>query len=398
MVAPYYPPQPPAYPPPPGYPQVAGAGGYQPPPAPPQAAPAAPPPYGQPPGPAQDMNAMMGVFQQMFEMYRQMQLQAAPAAPPPPPSMMMPPPPPGSDANVQMAWMQQAFDLFQRMQPNAQPPVAPSAPQPPQNPIAYGMPPVQPPPGMLFVPGFGFVPVERLAQAIGGSGVGGDERRPPPYRPRAPYNPQHAEYERPAYGGPPPQQGAPYGGYRSGGGGYQSPPPQSAPRTPADEFRDAVSVVRTAVESLREVEAILPNQREMFAEPPEPVESDSPFQVIDAGPAKIVVNRQDGAMRGFESFAANLPSIFKWGGEQLEVLRKAQAERQQPPQRQQLPRGYVEVTEGYRPPPGYVAVPVDDRDRLPPPPTDLPPPLHAPQQQQAWGGPPPQPWGPEEEG
>jgi len=107
-----------------------------------------------------------------------------------------------------------------------------------------------------------------------------------------------------------------------------------------------------------------------------PAEEDdgSPVRVVETGPARVVYNKEDGSVRGFETIVANADKIFKFVGEQADRLRDAQERRvqQQQPQQRVLPRGYVEVGPGYQPPPGFVAVPVDD---LPPPPEYVPPPV-----------------------
>ena len=122
------------------------------------------------------------------------------------------------------------------------------------------------------------------------------------------------------------------------------------------------------------------------------------------GPAKGVINRSDGSLRGFETAMANLPDILGWIGKQGEAIRKARAdERRQ--QQQLLPPGYVMAGPDYQPPDGYVAVPVcrhgrpisdcpDEQCRggvqgapqqaqapaqapLPEPPAEMPPPIAA---------------------
>ena len=115
------------------------------------------------------------------------------------------------------------------------------------------------------------------------------------------------------------------------------------------------------------------------AEPPEPEDDDTPVRVIDMGPAKGVINRSDGSLRGVETFMANLPDILKWVGEQRTEIRKAQEKRQE---KQQLPPGYAVAGPGYEPPEGFVAVPVDQippaaqqATSLPEPPAEMPPPI-----------------------
>ena len=71
---------------------------------------------------------------------------------------------------------------------------------------------------------------------------------------------------------------------------------------------------------------------------PEPPGDDSPVRVIDVGPAKMILNNDDGSTRVWESLIANAPSAFKFMGEQLDAIRKMNMERearkQQPQQLQ----------------------------------------------------------------
>jgi hypothetical protein len=228
-----------------------------------------------------------------------------------------------------------------------------------------GVPPVQPPPGMVFVPGWGMVSMEALAQAqaqtAGGTG------------PRT---------------GSQPQYGVADGGYAHRPGGYPTPPP--APKSMADQFREATSVIRLATEIAEEFR---PQSSPVASSP-----DDSPIKVIDTGVAKIVVNKADGSARFWESAWANSDKIFKWLGEQHEAIQKAAKEREQARSRAPLPPSYVEVTPGYKPPPGMGIVPVAPmapqplyalpqqhqapaQPPLPPPPAQVPPPItHSPQQ------------------
>jgi len=270
---------------------------------------------------------------------------------------MPPPPPPGSDMPAMMAWMKQAFDIFQSTQTPQPAPVhsVPTQPQQSPNP-ASGGPNVQPPPGMMWawIPNFGFA----LMPAGGGSSPGGGPslyRRPPPYG---------SDRESPPYPGR-----------------HEPPPPPQRERTAAEQFREAISVVRTAVDAVGEMNTMLPNFGGGASEPSSGDEdADSPVKVIDTGRGKFVLDKTNGGFRGWESLYANLPDLLKWAGEQREEIQKMNT-RQRP---QQLPAGYVEVGPGYQPPPGFVAVPVDPQQPLPPPPTNMPPPI---QPSQSWGEP-----------
>jgi hypothetical protein len=338
-------------------------------------APAQPSQPAQPPQvfvqpPAFDPGPVMSMMSQMLQMFRQMQPpQPPPQQPPQPqPQFVMPPPPPQSaDPAAQMAWMQQAVQLFQQMQPQPQP-------QPPPPVVQVTPPPAVDPMAMMTQM---FKLFQQMQESL----------RPPPERGPGP------EYRGPMYRGPrpyPPQGGDPGVGYS----GPHSSPPQPAqqrPQTAAEQFRKAISVVRTAVNVVEEMNAMLPNQGQQQEAPASAAEADddSPVQVVDMGPAKVVINKHDGSARYWESFWANSDKIFKWAGEQHEKIQRGSTERQrrqQPPQ--QLPPGYVEVGPGYQPPPGYVAVPVDPQTEqgLPPPPERVPPPIE-PSSRQAWGDP-----------
>lgn len=451
------------YPVPPGYPQPPQQAQQPPPAAQPaaaQAAPAAPqaptqmppqmPPqvFVQPPPPAPglDIASLLAFQKQLFEMLQSVQPQHPPQPPQPqyapqpqpppmPMPMMMPMPMPaqpgapaqnGFDLASLMALQKQVFEMLQSAQPQAAPAPAPGRggsaqpqqPQPPPQMAALmgmmGMPPMSPPPGTIWVPGFGFVPLDRLTQAISPGGPGGA----PPYRGRPPYGPgggapypgqYPGQYPEGAPGGPygPRGPGGPpgYGPPGYGPPGYGPPgygPPQRE-KTAAEQFREAMGVVRTAVETVQDLNAMIPGAMPGVAAPPQEGDGgeESPIQVIDTGPAKLVINKEDGSLRKWETGWANMDKVFKWVGEQREALTKAAVERRAEERRQQqpLPPGYVEVGPGYQPPPGYVAVPADPRElqaaqqqqhALPPPPADVPPPISQPQQppqRPMWGMP-----------
>ena len=417
-----------------------GSPGYAPTPAP--AAQAAP--VVAAPGVADPMQ-MFSMFLKMQEMLRQQQPQQAAGAPQQPqaPQPTMPPMPAQNDPAAMMKWMQDCFQMFQQMQasvqqaqapqPAAQPqpapvaamptdpmawfhtfqqmqqmmqPQAPAAParrgehhpqnqapmHPAMNPVLamMGMPPVQPPPGMMWVPGFGFVSVDALTHAVAGGRPGGGGGGPSgapamagpyrgPYRP--PYDPGHA---------PPP-------GYAGGPYPQQPPPP---PKTAAEQFRDSISVLKTAAEMVSEVQSLFPGQ-EAPAAPAEreKEEEPSPVRIMEVGEYKLALDRERGNTRGWETLWANMPNLLKWAGEQREAIQKAQAEKKQ--EKPQLPPGYVEVTPGYVPPPGYVPVPVDQippqfqppaQHALPQPPEQMPPPITPqpqaqPDPRRTWGPP-----------
>jgi hypothetical protein len=315
----------------------------------------------------------MTMMQQMFQMFQQMQQSQSPTTP-------TSPSPQGSDPGALLTWMQQ---LFQKMQT---PPAQPAAPPSPQ---MAGMPPVQAPPGMFFVPGFGFVPLEKLFQALSGAPSApssggpysrpyGAQRPPPGEYQRTPYNP-HGDPQYPAYGA----QRQPYG--------QPGEPPLQ--KTIVDGFREAASVIDMAVGI---AERFRPQQQQQPApEPDRGNEDENPMRIVDVGDFKLVVDKKDGTARKWETGVANLGPVMKFVAEQREAFQKTKYEQEARQQRQPLPQGYVEMTPGYQPPPGYVAVPVDrlpaSYDQgLPQPPDQMPPPIgqqEQPQQRRTWGMP-----------
>lgn len=374
--------QPMSYQPPPGYPP-----GYPPPgygaqswqpqqPAQPAAAPAqagAPQVFVQPPaGP--DLAATLTGFQQLFGVFQEMTRQMTPppsAAPSAVPQMAMPPPPATLDMPSMMAWFQQMLEMARSMQPHARagtpaPTPAPAMPQMAAQPtmgVGYGMgPPMQPPEGMMWIPNFGFVPLEALVRAIGGG--------------RGPHSPT-------------------MGGGSTMGASAHRPPPTPTPRerSAAEQFREAISVVRTANAVAREFAEMtgVGGGGAVAAEPENSEDDENPIRILEAGGTKLLLNKEDGKLRVWETGLANIDKVFKWAGEQVDAVRKGQEERRareaQPAQ--QLPPGYVEVGPGYTPPEGWVPVPVDPRTiprtgpaqtpparpSLPQPPQVMPPPL-----------------------
>jgi hypothetical protein len=281
--------------------------------------------------------------------------------------------------------------MMQKMTPPQQAP-SPS-PSPPQ-PSAPAQPPVQAPPGMFHVPGFGYVPADRLFSALSGQqpvppgvGPGGYPRGPyarPGYGERPPYQ-QPGQY--------PPAPGYPgYPGYPSQ---QQQSPTQS--KTMAEQFQEANSVLDMAVRMANRFRQ--PDAATSDPDPDRGSDDDTPVKVVEVGDFKLVVDKKDGSPRKWETGVANLGTFFKFVAETREAILKAQSDK--PKQNQNLPPGYVEVTPGFRPPPGYVAVPVDPQTMqpqgLPQPPAEMPPPLASeppstPQpQRRTWGMPPTMP-------
>jgi len=328
MPPPYYPPQPqPQYPP--QYPQQA--------PPQPQAPPQTPTASS---GASPDPMAMM---QQAFQMLQQMRDSFQAQQPPAPQMPPMPTSPPGATQDP-MAMMQQMFQLLQQMQPQPQPgtqqqaaPTPAPIPQPPQPAPTPQIDPMAMMRQMFDM----FRDYQEMMQAM---------QPPREEPPRRPYFPPA---DRPFV------------------------PPQRQP-TAAEQFRDAISVVRTAVDATRELNSLVPQQHSSEAETAayEPDE-ESPVKIIDTGAGRLVVDKKTGSLRGWETGWANMDKMLKWVADQREEIQRANARSQAPTQQRQLPPGYVEVTEGYEPPPGFVAVPVDlpRSDDLPPPPEQAPPPL-----------------------
>lgn len=325
-------------------------------------------------------DAMMTMMQQMFGMFQNMQQQAQQAVaaahpvpqqpvmhpvPQQPVMQSLPPPPQTSDPAVMMGWMQQMFGLFQQMQhqlaqrsaPPQSPPVqAPApAPQPQSDPMAMM--------GQFFKM---FMDMQQAAnqtvrQAQPSARGGGPYLGPRP-DPQQPY----------------PQQ-------------YQPPYAQPArQKTAAEQFRENVTEVRSFAETLQDLGTIFPGQQPPAAAAErDDREEDAPVKVMEVGDHKLVLDNRDGSVRKYETVVANLTPIMKWLGEQREAIQKANTDREQKKQ-QQLPPGYVEVGPGYVPPPGFVAVPVDQIPQqlppqqqqapaaqapLPPPPAQMPPPI-----------------------
>lgn len=320
-----------------------GHGQPWPPPHPPVPQQAQPQVVVQQPAPAggMDMNSMLQTFQAFQKMLQEAQPTAQPLPPP------MPAPSPQVATTEQF---RQMLEIVRQMQGGTAQPPAPVAPvvQPvPQHIIA---PPPQPAPVDQFTQ------MKQMFELFKDVLASAPAPAPPvrePYRgPRSPYYPQE--------GAPPPGP----------------PVPSPRPQSPIDTLREAMSVVRMARDMQQEASDLFPGQQEYGG----PEDNDSPVEIVDTGNGKIARNKNDGSIRWGETGMLALPGVLKWVGEQREAIQKEAAERQRPPPKQQLPPGYVEVTPGYEPPPGFVAVPVDD---LPPPPAHVPPPVDS-----RWGAPP----------
>lgn len=366
------------------------------------AAPYAPPaPYAQPypapaapihPGAPFDASALLALQKQIFDMVQAMQAQrqaAAPVASAAPAA----PPVPGLDVGALLAVQKQVFDMVQTVQgaaPQQPASPAPVAPPQPQDPTAT----------LLAMQRQVFDMVQALQRG-----------QPAPAQPApaaAPADPTSAmlamqkqvfdmvmQLTRAAQ---PPQPAPPrYGGpYRSP---YRPPHDPSDPYAPAPPYYRPPARPQTAFEQLRDAAGVFRDLRRVerefgFGAPAaeEGEEDDSPVRVIDMGPAKGVINREDGSLRVTETVMANLPDALKWFGEQAAAVRKARddrAERDRRAAAPSLPPGYVVVGPDYQPPPGMVAVPVapiaeqaesptgpqPQPQPLPEPPEEMPPPL-----------------------
>ena len=378
--------------------------------------------------PSTDPIAMM---QAMFQMFQQMQPQQPPAPQPQPAQVPTPFVMPATPPTDPMAMMQAMFQMFQQMQPKPNPPQttpAPGAPStpapqvtpgPPTDPMAmmqrmFGLfqemqakaqgsqPPAHaplphPPPTVVVPPAVD--PMAMMQQMFGlFQQMHETVRRSQPAPSAGPYRPRYPGDERDPSA--PPYGRSPY-----------APPPQR-PRTAAEELRDAVSVMRSTIEVAQEFGGFGAPAAEP---PPPPDDDDNPVKVIDMGPAKGVINRSDGSLRGFETVMANLPDIIKFVGETGTAIRKAREANVQRSERQRpnLPPGYVYAGPDYQPPEGFVAVPVDEipqqaaSESLPPnthggarvgvdraaqaplpePPAEMPPPIAESGPSQTWGMP-----------
>ena len=428
---------PPNYPPPPygappygapyppqGYPQQP----YPPQPVPqpvPQAAPpppAAPAPAPMPqfmvPQPGMTFEQMIALQRTNFEMLQQAMAQGAanvpqPAPPVPQPQPSMPYMPPGSVfiPGVGVLTMEQAAQFFAGSRPQQAAPPPPEPAQPQRVPMR--MPPVAPPPGTVYVEGFGFVSFQALAEAqAAAQGVAPPRGAPPGYRPPPYPGSQRPAYAPSAYARAPYREDGPPPDYR----GYPPPPPPrepEPPRTPEQQFQDMFNTVQTAASMAQRMQKIFSGGLPAAAVAPEPAyepepPEEPPVRVMDVGKMKLVYDKDTGSARWWESTMVNLPDIIKWGAEQAEKIQRS-SQQTAPPPPTRLPPGYVEVGPGFTPPPGYRAVLVDPSQvpqaheappppqqtqpaqaPLPPPPAYIPPPITMVQEPEEtpWGMPP----------
>ena len=268
-----------------------------------------PPPFGADP---------MAMMRQMFAMFNDMR-EAVQQPAYAPPTMQMPPPPPShADPQAMMGWMQEMFRTFQQMQVQQQP-VQRQQPQAP-------------------------VQLDQMAMMKQMFELFKDMRST--FQP-SPQQEIRSQYRSGPY--PEGRERVPY-----------LPPAQAQrPQTAAEQFREALTVVRTAVSAAQEINDLIPSaSRDVDVG----ISSEEPdagqIKIVDMGGVPVAFER-DG-VNGWMTGLANLNKVLKWVGEQREEFQKSQARLQQNRPARQLPHGYVEVTEGYVPPPGYVAVPVNE--------------------------------------
>lgn len=314
----------------------------------------------------------MAMFRQMFELVQSVQLQAQPMPQQPPMQPMpysMPAPPTSPDPTSMMQWFREMLEVVRQVPPQ-HPGAQPPQPQPHTGPM---LPRTPPPAGFVWQ----WLPNDNTCVAIPDPTNVGSTPARGPYRP--PYYSQGDRGAPPYYpqgirGGPQPYAGT------------QAPP--SRQQSAAEQFRDALSVVRTAVDAVNEFDSLIPGRGGGHVDEAPEVDDDAPVRIVKSGDIDLVYDRNNN-LRGWESLLSNIPAAAKWFGEQRELIQRAADERRrkQEPQ-QRLPPGYVEVGPGYQPPPGYVAVPVDQippEEELPPPPAEIPPPIQQSESKRSWG-------------
>ena len=332
----------------------------------------APAPAAAAPSAGVDLLAMQ---KQMFDMLQQMQAAAGGAATqanPPPAAVAAPAAAPAPQVDP-LAMQRQMFDMMLQMMQAASGSAAPARSASPPPAQQQQPPPVDP----MAMMGQFFEMFMKMQQSAASAARQAQPPSAAPYSrgpylgPRPGYDPQHA----PTY----------------------APQAHQPPKSPAEQFRESITSVRAVAEELQGL-GLWPDRSAPAPKREEPEEEDAPVKVMDVGDYKLVIDKRDGSARKYETVVANLTPIMKWVGEQREAIQKAHAEREQKMQ-QQLPPGYVEVTPGFVPPPGYVVVPEQppaqvapqQQQALPPPPAQMPAPIgEEPQQQpqrRTWGAP-----------
>jgi hypothetical protein len=279
----------------------------------------APIPGGTPPGstvygtPSQGAPSGQNYAQPQYGQQEQQQQQQPRYAPPPQYGPQPQPQPQSQDFSSLMEIQRQVAELNGRLtavlsQPAPQPQAAPapppqfvqiphSAPAPAPAPAQAPQQQVQPPAGMFHIPGFGFVPTARLFEALSGA---------PGVAPAL----QVAPAPRPS-------------------------PPQPEP-TAADQFRNAIGLIKTAVDAASTMQSILPQQP--LPPPPtvqEKEEDESLTKIMQLGDIKAVVNKADGNVRLVDTALANSDKIMSWIDKTRQQMQQSVT---QPQSMQQMPQ------------------------------------------------------------
>lgn len=313
----------------------------------------------------------------MLETMRQMyqfavSMQPPPPAPAPPPVAFVPqgppvvPPPPTSMNPADMlAYMRQMSDIVQQLMAVRTAP-AQAAPPAAYPPAATSQPPR---PGHIWIEQLQtYVPLATLARALSEPSRGPVSGPPPDgsgYPPSRSVGPSRGPHREREIG--------------------QTYPPYQPPRerSVVEQFRDSISVVRTVANMAQEANEILGGGEPSAPAPEASPEDDGPMRVMKFGDSSLAFDRESGAFELVASLVMNGDRILKAANEHIiqPLQQRRQASQQQP-----LPSGHVVLTPDYRPPPGMIAVPVD---QLPPGLPDLPPPISepAPAQRSAWNAP-----------
>ena len=270
----------PGMPPPGWYPGMAPAAAAPAAPAAPPAAPAAPPP---PPasGEVADLRAQVGFLSgQLAQLLTKVGMPTPPALAPQV-TFVSPPTPPGAPAAAPVA---QQPAQQQQQQPGT-------------------------PPGLIHVPGFGYIQAELVASALMTQMRG--QLAPQPQPPPAPPAPrpmpiamQHAPaMQHPGHHDP---NGPPHGGHL---GALPIPRPEP-PQSIGEMMQSHARNMKETAGGLAAMVAAADNMREVFApekddedKPAAPKQQDGspakkPFEVLDAGPVRVPYDPETGDMKG----------------------------------------------------------------------------------------------------
>jgi len=138
--------------------------------------------------------------------------------------------------------------------------------------------PATPPPGMFHVPGFGFVPMVKLMEAMGAA-------VPTPVVPTAPAQRQ---------------------------------------LSPAEQFRDSIGLITVAVDAAKSMQALIPAAAASMGAAADyaPAEEETPVRTIKMGDMNLIVNKADGSTRLVETAIANGDKILGWLEKQRQALQQ----------------------------------------------------------------------------